>query len=143
MHIHPYSSIFDESFPELLRRKSREWRGVTKWPSTVATIESCKWKDDSEGGGSWRTEFSYYANGLPYLGSFYTSGTSAQSPFEIKDTIDIQFNPKNPKRCFYAGAFTISEIVWPVIILVLVVILSHRLMTGSFSWHGFFSGDGD
>jgi hypothetical protein len=144
MHRKTDTELYEESPLALLRRKSREWRGWTKWPFVVATIDSCVWKSDGEGGGSYVTKFFYYVEGIFYMGQFSKAGgTESNPPFCYKDTIEIQYNPRNPGRCFYVDAFTSWEKAWLWIIAILAIILIPRLWTGSFVWPNFFSGNGD
>jgi hypothetical protein len=144
MHIKPDTKLYAESPFALLRRKSREWRGVTKWSFALATIDSCLWTSDGEGGGSFETKFFYYVEGVCYFGKFSKAGGTEQyPPFNYKDTIDIQYDPKHPSRCFYADAFTTWEKVWLWIIVIVTILIAHRLITGSFAWPSFFSGDSD
>ncbi len=137
------TEFLSESLPGLLRRKSREWKGVSKWPSTLATVTSCEWNADGEGGGSYKTKFTYSVEGIYYTGKFSQARPEADPPFREKDTLTVQYHPQKPNKCFYVHAFTSTEIVYLWIIVILAIILIHRLFTSSVAWPGFFSGDGD
>ena len=78
------------------------------WPSTDATVDSCKWlrfHDHLGGiGGHYQVQFTYQVAGQSRYGEFCHHGTQHIAPYTVGEHFAVQYDPKKPQRYHFAGA---------------------------------------
>ena len=78
------------------------------WPSTDATVDSCKWVrlHDHLGGiaGHYQVKLSYLAGGQMNNGEFCHHGVQHIAPYSVGEHLTIQYDPKKPSKFHFSGA---------------------------------------
>jgi hypothetical protein len=72
------------------------------WQMTTATIYSVSWIDPNRNDfGHYNVVYSYRVNDEIYTGEFSDYGPENEPYLKRDDTIQIRYNPSNPKKSFY------------------------------------------
>lgn len=107
--------VFDQfaasSIPDRLSDFLYQWRGIATWPSSEATVHTCRFVPDSEipGYGNYQVSFSY-RGGNEVLGKSIGIGGSEKSPpYSSGETFLLQYDPKRPSRYYCATHRSRSE----------------------------------
>jgi hypothetical protein len=130
------------SIRKVLRRRLRQLRGVDKWPIAEAKILCCDWVIEPGGeSGEYEVQFIFNFAGVSYYGGFSLSGGRSERLFATGDTIQIQYNPKNPDQSLYSEAWSKGETYCIWIGVICLLFFGHWLITGS-PWFT-FSTKGD
>ena len=108
---------------DLLESYLARWTGRADWPATTATLDA----QLKVGGGAPTFEgsdvdtsdvFTYEVEGKFYDSSVQEVLGKQNIMGRIGDTVNIQYNPRHPKQCYYAPARQLASRV----VLVTVVI---------------------
>jgi hypothetical protein len=114
------------SFSNFLRRKLRQLRGANKWPTIEAKVLSCDWvvSPGAEGDvGNYEIQFAFDLDGTSYDGGFSLPGYGTERLFIDGDTIQIQYNPRDPNESLYSDAWSKGESVLLSVLFVCFVCL--------------------
>jgi len=106
------------------------WRGIANWPEAEATVFSCSWVPNQESGGGWYdVVFTYRVGGELQRGSFRTGGTETTSPYFRGDVFTLRYNPKRPKRFYYAAEPSLRPVLVVGVILVAAIPFLVKLLS--------------
>ena len=75
------------------------------WQSTTANVYSVEWIEPNRNDfGHYNVVYSYRVNAEMYIGEFADYGSADESYLKRDDSIQIRYDPANPKRSFYPEA---------------------------------------